>query len=173
MGPRVLKLLANTGDAIKHQDKILAYYRACPEAVDKATLLAIIRLTEEVSATVDSRQRVLDFLPVLADRFDPDAKRELRKLADSPQEELREGALVVLYSSATRARARICWRSTTSRSNATRTGPIRTRRARRSCIALRTIARRSRIIRRRSSSRPTICARVRTRRTWGSRAATR
>jgi tetratricopeptide (TPR) repeat protein len=96
MAARVLKILAATNEALVHQDKLIAYYRAVPEVVDKATLLGLIRLAGENSASTEQRQKMLDFLPLFAEKFDPESKKELRFLAESPAPELREGALVVL-----------------------------------------------------------------------------
>jgi tetratricopeptide (TPR) repeat protein len=96
MAPRVLKILAAPNEALLHQDKLIAYYRACPEVVDKATLLGLIRLSGENSASTEQRQKVLDFLPTFAEKFDTEAKKEMRSLAESPAPELHEGALVVL-----------------------------------------------------------------------------
>src|SRR4029079_15524587 len=69
MAPRVLKILASPAEAIQHLDKLLAYYRASPEVIDKATLTALIKVAAESSAPAEQRQKVLDFLPSLADRF--------------------------------------------------------------------------------------------------------
>jgi tetratricopeptide (TPR) repeat protein len=96
MAPRVLKLLAAPSEAVHHLDKLLGYYRACPEAVDKAALTAWIHVVQEISATVEDRTRILEFLPTFADRFDNDTKKELRQMTESQTKELREGALVVL-----------------------------------------------------------------------------
>lgn len=96
MAPRVLKILASPAEAVQHLDKLLAYYRAAPETIDKATLTGLIKLSSENSATTEQRQKVLDFLPSLADRFDSEAKREMRVLAASNVKEISEGALVVL-----------------------------------------------------------------------------
>jgi tetratricopeptide (TPR) repeat protein len=96
MAPRVLKILASPAEAIQHLDKILAFYRASPETVDKATLSGLIKVAGEGAASTEQRQKVLDFLPTLADRFDSEAKKEMRALAGSNVKEISEGALVVL-----------------------------------------------------------------------------
>lgn len=96
MAPRVLKVLSAPSEAVHHLDKLLGFYRACPETVDKATVTAWIHVVQEISATVEDRTRILDFLPAFADRFDSEAKKELRQMTESQAKELREGALVVL-----------------------------------------------------------------------------
>lgn len=96
MAPRVLKILASPTEALAHADKLIAYYRATPEAVDKATLVALIHMASETTASTEQRQKVLDFLPSVADRFDSEAKKEMRVMAASPTLEVSEGALVVL-----------------------------------------------------------------------------
>ncbi len=96
MAPRVLKILASPTEAIQHLDKLIAYYRASPEVVDKATLSGLIKVLGESTASTEQRQKVLDFLPALADRFDSEAKKEMRVLAGSNVKEVSDGALVVL-----------------------------------------------------------------------------
>jgi tetratricopeptide (TPR) repeat protein len=96
LSSRVLRILASPTEAVQHQDALMAYYRACPEAVDKATLLAWIRLGGELSSTALQRQKVFDFLPLFVDRIDGDAKKQLRILSESQTKEVAEGALIVL-----------------------------------------------------------------------------
>ncbi|MBL8857775.1 MAG: tetratricopeptide repeat protein [Planctomycetes bacterium] len=96
MAPRVLRILASPVEAVRHLDPLLNYYRAVPEAVDRVSVLGWIKVAGEISATVAQRQKVFDFLPTVADRMDPEARRELRKLSESQTREIAEGALVVL-----------------------------------------------------------------------------
>lgn len=96
MAPRVLRLLAASSEAVRHQDRLMSYYRAVPETVDKATLMAWIRVAAELSATAEQRLKVLDFLPAFADRFDSDSKKELRLMSESPTKEVAQGALILL-----------------------------------------------------------------------------
>jgi tetratricopeptide (TPR) repeat protein len=96
MAPRVLKILAATSEALVHEDRLIAYYRAVPEVVDKATLLGLIRLAGESSASTEQRQKVLDFLPTFAEKFDNESRKEMRYLAESQTPELAQGALIVL-----------------------------------------------------------------------------
>jgi hypothetical protein len=97
LAPKVAKLAGATHEASAYSDAILAYYRACPEAVDKPTLTSLIRLAGEYSASNDSRIRVLELLPTFADKFDSEHKKELKVIADCPTRELHEAALVALY----------------------------------------------------------------------------
>lgn len=96
MANRVLKVLASPTEAVQHQDALMAYYRACPEAVDKATALAWIRAGGELSSTAVNRQKVFDFLPQFASAVDSEAKKVLRAMTESPTKEISEGALIVL-----------------------------------------------------------------------------
>jgi tetratricopeptide (TPR) repeat protein len=97
LGPKVAKLLAATHEASAYIDQLVLYYRACPEAVDKPTLAALIRLAGEYSAGTESRIHVLELLPTFADKFDAEHKKELKAIAESPTRELHEAALVALY----------------------------------------------------------------------------
>jgi hypothetical protein len=100
--PRVLKLTAAPRDAAPYVEEILGYYRACPEVVDKAHILALARLAGEIGVPNDARGKILDLLPKFASKFDADVKKELRTLAGSPTREVREGALATLYLSGDR-----------------------------------------------------------------------
>ncbi len=95
--PRVLKLTATPRDAAPYAEEILGYYRACPEVVDKAHILALAHLAGEIGVSNESRGKILDLLPKFASKFDADVKKELRLLAGSPTREVREGALATLY----------------------------------------------------------------------------
>ncbi|MDZ4772992.1 MAG: tetratricopeptide repeat protein [Planctomycetota bacterium] len=96
MASRVLKILASSIEAVQHQDALMAYYRSCPETVDKATVLAWIKAGGELSSTAVNRQKVFDFLPQFVAAIDSEAKKQLRVLTESPTKEISEGALVVL-----------------------------------------------------------------------------
>jgi hypothetical protein len=95
--PKVQKLAAATRDAAPYVEEILAYYRACPEAVDKSSVLALVHLAGELNVTNENRGKVLEALSKFSDKFDADVKKELHVLAGSPTREVREGALATLY----------------------------------------------------------------------------
>jgi tetratricopeptide (TPR) repeat protein len=95
--PRVLKLISATHEATPYVDGFLAYYRACPEVVDKSHVLALVHLAGDLSVTNEGRGRILEFLPQFSEKFDAEVKKELHQLATSPTREVREGALVTLY----------------------------------------------------------------------------
>lgn len=103
LAPRVLRILASPTEASQHQDALMAYYRACPEAVDKAAMQAWIRLGGELSSTPAHRQKVFEFLPSFVDKIDADAKKQLRVMSESPTKEVAEGALIVLVVAGDRA----------------------------------------------------------------------
>jgi tetratricopeptide (TPR) repeat protein len=97
LAPKVSKLAAATHEASAYVEPLVFYYRACPEAVDKPTLTALIRLAGEYSASTENRVHVLELLPTFADRFDAEHKKELKAISESPTRELHEAALVSLY----------------------------------------------------------------------------
>ncbi len=96
LAPRVLRILASPTEAVQHQDALMSFYRTVPEAVDKAAVLAWIRVGGELSSTAQQRQKVFDFLPQFADRIDAEAKKQLRALSESSTKEISEGAMIVL-----------------------------------------------------------------------------
>ena len=100
--PQVLKKVSATRDAASYVDAALAYYRACPDVVDKPHVLALVRLAGEVSVASEARSRILDLLSRHAGEFDSEVKKELHQLANSTTREVREGALVTLYVSGDR-----------------------------------------------------------------------
>ena len=95
--PKVLKLVAATRDAVPCAESVLAYYRACPEVVDKSHLLALVRLAGDSGVAAENRGKILDLLPRYGDKFDAEVKKELRQLAGSSTREVHESALVTLY----------------------------------------------------------------------------
>lgn len=101
--PKVLKLAASPRDAAPYVEEILAYYRACPEVVDKSHVIALVHLAGEINVSNENRGRVLELLPKFADKFDGEIKKELHVLSGSPTREVREGALVILYLSGERS----------------------------------------------------------------------
>jgi tetratricopeptide (TPR) repeat protein len=96
LAPRVLRILASPTEAVQHQDALMSFYRTVPEAVDKAAVLAWIRVGGELSSTAQQRQKVFDFLPQFAERIDAEAKKQLRALSESSTKEISEGAMIVL-----------------------------------------------------------------------------
>lgn len=96
IAPRVIRLLASPAQAVGHLEKLMAYYRAVPEGIDKAGVMAWVRVAEDLAATNEQRLKVLEFLPTFADRFDAESRRELRTLAESPTPEVAQGALIAL-----------------------------------------------------------------------------
>jgi hypothetical protein len=95
--PKVLKKVAATRDAAAYVDGILAYYRACPEVVDKAHLLALVKLAGDVGVASDSRAKIVDLLPRYGDKFDTEIRKELHQLSGSSTREVSESALITLY----------------------------------------------------------------------------
>jgi tetratricopeptide (TPR) repeat protein len=95
--PKVLKFVAATRDAVPCSDAVLAYYRACPEVVDKAHILALVRLAADSGVPPENRGKILDLLPKYGDKFDAEVKKELHQLAGSTTREVHESALVTLY----------------------------------------------------------------------------
>lgn len=96
LAPRVLKLLAASNVAVQYQDGLMDFYRSSPEALDKATVAAWIRLGGEMASTPELRTRVFAFLAQNVDRLDTEAKKLLKGLSSAPAKEISEGALVVL-----------------------------------------------------------------------------
>lgn len=94
---KVQKLLGASREAVQYLDPLLAYYRACPEIVDRSVLLGFLRVAEDVSVAREARIKLLDGLSAFADKFDSDAKKEVRVIAQAPERELKEAALVLLY----------------------------------------------------------------------------
>lgn len=101
--PKVLAIASVTHQATPYVSAILAYYRACPEVVDKAHVQALVRIAGEVAVGNELRARVLDLLPRFSDKFDGDIKKDLKQLSTSPTREIREGALVTLVLAGDRA----------------------------------------------------------------------
>lgn len=93
---RVQKLLSVPHDAVQYIDGLLAYYRACPDVVDRASLVGLVRLAQDFSVSTDNRVRLLDTLAVFADKFDNEVRKEVRAVSESPTREVREAALVLL-----------------------------------------------------------------------------
>ncbi len=96
LAPIVLRLLEVPRDAGMYTEQFLAYYRACPEALDKQHLAALVRVAAEFSVATESRVRILEVVPAFADRIDGDVRKTLRTIADSPSREIHEAALVTL-----------------------------------------------------------------------------
>jgi len=94
--PQVLAIASVTHQVTPYVSAILAYYRTCPEVVDKAHVQALVRIAGEVSVGNELRARVLDLLPRFSEKFDSDVKKELKQLGTSPTRDIREGALVAL-----------------------------------------------------------------------------
>jgi tetratricopeptide (TPR) repeat protein len=94
---RVLKLVSATREAAGSADAVVAYYRACPEVVDKPHILALVRLAADLGVAAESRGKILDLLPKYGDKFDTEVRKELHQLANSGTREVRESALVTLY----------------------------------------------------------------------------
>ena len=100
--PKVLKLVSATRDAVPCAEGVLAYYKACPEVVDKAHLIALVHLAGDSGVAAENRGRILDLLPKYGDKFDAEVKKELHQLATSSTREVHESALVTLYLSGER-----------------------------------------------------------------------
>ncbi len=96
LAPIVLRLLEVPRDAGMYTEQFLAYYRACPEALDKQHLAALVKVAAEFSVATESRVRILDMVPQFADKVDGDVRKTLRAIAESPSREIHEGALVAL-----------------------------------------------------------------------------
>ena len=101
--PRVLAIASVTHQAAPYVGPLLAYYRACPEVVDKAHVQALVRIAGELAVGNELRAKVLEFLPRFSDKFDAEVKKDLKTLAASPAREIREGALVTLVLAGDRA----------------------------------------------------------------------
>ncbi|MFN0242678.1 MAG: tetratricopeptide repeat protein [Planctomycetota bacterium] len=98
VAPLVLGLLDSPQSATPFVDGVLAYYKACPEVVDKEHLLALVRVAQEFSVAKELRVRVLEAIATFADRADADVRRNLRQVAEAPAREVREAALVACYA---------------------------------------------------------------------------
>lgn len=96
LAPRVLRLCESVRDAVNHVDALAAYYRAVPQAIDKSTALAILRLAQDFTPPADQRARLLDLAPSFSSAIDNDGRKILRELGASPTKEVRESALVAL-----------------------------------------------------------------------------
>jgi HEAT repeat protein len=96
---RILQLVEVPRDAAQYIDPLLYYYMHVPGAADKRHILALIKLAGDFSPPPELRARILDTLPLLTDKFDADAKRELKTLSESPAREVKEAALVALVLS--------------------------------------------------------------------------
>jgi tetratricopeptide (TPR) repeat protein len=92
-----------THQAAPYVGPLLAYYRACPEVVDKAHVQALVRIAGELAVGNELRAKVLEFLPRFSEKFDAEVKKDLKTLAASPAREIREGALVTLVLAGDRA----------------------------------------------------------------------
>lgn len=95
--PRVQRLLATTRDVVQYQDGLIAFYRACPETVEKPVLMGFLRAAEDVAAARDARIKILGALADFGERFDGELKKEARILAGAPEREIREAALILLH----------------------------------------------------------------------------
>ncbi len=97
LAPRVQKLLSNRKEAAAYVDALIVYYAAVPAAIDKSVLLGMVVLAQDFSLSRDVRARILTALAGWGDKFDSDLKREVKRMASSPDRETKEGALVLLY----------------------------------------------------------------------------
>ncbi len=95
--PKVLRFVSATRDAVPCVEGVLLYYRACPEVVDKAHILALVHLAGDSGVAPENRGKILDLLPKYGDKFDAEVKKELHQLAGSSTREVHESALVTLY----------------------------------------------------------------------------
>ena len=95
--PRVLKLVSATREAAGSADAVVAYYRACPEVVDKPHILALVRLAGDLGVAAESRGKILDLLARYGDKFDTEVRKELHQLANSSTRDVHESALITLY----------------------------------------------------------------------------
>lgn len=103
LAPSVLRLLEVPREAGTYVEGFLSYYRACPEALDKAHMAALVRVAQEFAVPTESRVRILEVVPTFADRVDNDVRKTLRAISDSPSREIREAALVALVLLADKA----------------------------------------------------------------------
>jgi len=100
--PKVLKLAQATREAAGYVDGLFAYYKACPEAVGKPVLIAFLRIVEDLAAPRDLRIKVLAELAAFGAEFDSELRKELRVVAQSPERELKEAALILLHQTGDR-----------------------------------------------------------------------
>ncbi|MBK7877135.1 MAG: HEAT repeat domain-containing protein [Planctomycetes bacterium] len=95
--PRVQRLLGSTKDAVQYLDGLLAYFRACPDAVEKPAITGFLRVAEDVAAPREARIKILEALAVFGERFDTELRKEARVLSAAPEREIKEAALVLLH----------------------------------------------------------------------------
>ncbi|MBK7644069.1 MAG: tetratricopeptide repeat protein [Planctomycetes bacterium] len=96
LAPRILQLVEVPRDAVQYIDPLLYYYSHVPAAADKRHILALVKLAADFTPPPEQRARILETLPLLAEKLDNDCKKELKDLSESPTKEVKEAALVVL-----------------------------------------------------------------------------
>lgn len=95
--PRVLQILKATREASQYFDALIAYYRANDNVVDKQVMTGFLRMAEDLSAARDVRIKVLGALGDFGDKFDGELKKEVRVIAQAPEREIKEAALILLH----------------------------------------------------------------------------
>lgn len=95
--PRVLQILKATREASQYFDALIAYYRANENVVDKTVMTGFLRMAEDVSAARDVRIKVMGALADWGDKFDNELKKEVRVIAQAPEREIKEAALILLH----------------------------------------------------------------------------
>lgn len=96
MAPRVLELLRVSLVAGRHVDHLLAYYRACPGALDDGHARAILQLSREGRLSDADAVRLIEFLGLHKDIWSNDLRRELRERIGASPREVETAVLVVL-----------------------------------------------------------------------------
>jgi tetratricopeptide (TPR) repeat protein len=95
--PRVLQILKATREASQYTDVLFAYYRANENVVDKPVIVGFLRIAEDLSAARDVRIKVMGALAEWGDKFDGELKKEVRVIAQAPEREIKESALILLH----------------------------------------------------------------------------
>ena len=93
---QVLILATNLEKSKDYVNKILAYYRACPDVVDKHHVAAMIEIAADARVDTIQRQATLELLPLWERQIDGKHKRRVKELTKSGRRSISTAALIFL-----------------------------------------------------------------------------
>lgn len=96
LAPRVLEFLRTGTVAARHVNEVLAYYQACPQALDAEHCAGILRLAREGRLADPEAVRLVEFLGSHKNVWSNDLRRELRDMVGASPREVETAVLVVL-----------------------------------------------------------------------------
>ena len=94
--PRILALVRDTVNAAGYVPEIVAYYRACPEAVDTEHVGDLVRFAQGLRSNSALAAEVLQLVGEHEHAWNHDVKKDLKQLAESSSDTIKDAALICL-----------------------------------------------------------------------------